>query len=78
MISFILLNIEPSREKEIYQKLCCVPEVKEHHPLFGEYDMIAKLEAKDLDALGEIVTDKIRAIDGVMDTKTLPGVEFAD
>jgi DNA-binding Lrp family transcriptional regulator len=48
----------------------------ELHPLFGEYDLIAKLEAKNFNLLGQIVVDKIRTIPGVVDTKTLTGIKF--
>ncbi|MBN2600112.1 MAG: Lrp/AsnC ligand binding domain-containing protein, partial [Candidatus Thermoplasmatota archaeon] len=48
----------------------------ELHPLFGEYDLIAKIEADDFESLGDIVVNKIRSIEGVIDTKTLTGTKF--
>ena len=45
-------------------------------PLFGEYDLIVKVEAKDVDTIGNLVVDKIRTIPGVRDTKTLTSIEF--
>ncbi|HEC82042.1 MAG TPA: Lrp/AsnC family transcriptional regulator, partial [Thermoplasmatales archaeon] len=51
------------------------PEVVEVYPLFGEYDIIAKLEADDFDSIGSVVIKKIRAIAGVLDTKTLVGTD---
>ena len=60
----------------MYNELSKIKEIVELHPLFGEYDLIAKIEAKDLDELGKIVVEKIRAIDGVADTKTLTGTKF--
>ena len=51
-------------------------EIVELHPLFGEYDLIAKVEAKDFNSLGQIVVDKIRSIPGVVETKTLTGIKF--
>jgi len=41
--------------------------------LFGEYDLIAKIEAEDFNVSGQVVVDKIRSIAGVIDTKTLTG-----
>jgi DNA-binding Lrp family transcriptional regulator len=43
--------------------------------LFGEFDLIAKIDAEDFEELGEIVFKKIRSIKGVIDTKTLTGVQ---
>jgi len=47
------------------------------HPLFGEYDLIAKIEAEDFEKLAEIVVNKIRKIEGVVETKTLTGTKFS-
>lgn len=63
-------------EHEVYNKVSEIEEISESHLLFGEYDLIVKLEAEDFDKLGKIVVDKIRHIDGVIDTKTLAGVKF--
>ena len=70
-IGFVLIDIEPTREKEVYQKLLTIEQIVELYPLFGEYDLIAKVEADTYDAIGGIVVSKIRSIDGVKATKTL-------
>ncbi len=66
-----MIDIEPAREKEVYQKLLKVHHIVELYPLFGEYDLIAKVEADSYDAIGKLVVSKIRSIDGVKATKTL-------
>mgnify|MGYP001597929632 FL=1 len=53
-----------------------MPEVIEIHPLFGEYDLIAKVEAKDYESIGEIIIKKIKIIEGITDTKTLTGIRL--
>ena len=75
-IGFVLITIAPAREHDVYNKLSKVPEIIELHPLFGEYDLIAKIEADDFENLGVVVVNKIRSIDGVIDTKTLTGTKF--
>jgi DNA-binding Lrp family transcriptional regulator len=75
-IGFVLVSTAPAKEHDVYNKLLEVPEIVELHPLFGEYDLIAKIEAEDFNKLGQIVVDKIRAIQGVIDTKTLTGIKF--
>ena len=76
MIGFILLTSRLSMEPQIRVKLNELQEVKEVHPLFGEYDLIVNVEVKDFETLGRFVTEKVRTIDGVIDTKTLSGVKF--
>ena len=75
-IGFILINVAPAHEHEIYNKLSKIPQIIELHPLFGEYDLIAKIEADDFEELGTIIVNKIRSITGVLDTKTLTGLTF--
>ena len=74
-IGFVLINAAPAHEHEVYTKVSKVPEIVEVHPLFGEFDLIVKIEAEDFEKLGEIVVNKIRSIEGVIDTKTLTGVQ---
>jgi DNA-binding Lrp family transcriptional regulator len=75
-IGFVLISTAPAKEHEVYTELLRVKEIVELHPLFGEYDLIAKVEAPDFNALGQVVVDKIRSVPGVIDTKTLTGIKF--
>lgn len=75
-IGFALLSISPLHEKEVYNTLKNqIVEVTEVHPLFGEYDILVKIECSDIDAVGDVVIKKIRSLQGVMDTKTLIGTK---
>jgi DNA-binding Lrp family transcriptional regulator len=75
-IGFVLISTAPAKEHEVYNALLKIKEIVELHPLFGEYDLIAKIDAPDFNILGQIVVDKIRTIPGVIDTKTLTGIKF--
>lgn len=75
-LGFALLSISPLHEKKVYDTLKNkISEVVEVHPLFGEYDILVKIEASDIDQIGEIVIKRIRSLEGVMDTKTLIGTK---
>lgn len=75
-IGFVLISVEPTKEKPVYNQLLKVDEIVELYPLFGEYDLIAKIEAPKYDEIGEIVVSKIRTIEGVRATKTLAKMSF--
>ncbi|MGA1822170.1 MAG: Lrp/AsnC ligand binding domain-containing protein [Thermoplasmatota archaeon] len=77
VIGFILISTAPAKEHDVFKSLMNVPEIVELHPLFGEYDLIAKIEARDFNTLGQIVVEKVRSIAGVIDTKTLTGIKFS-
>jgi len=74
-IGFALLSISPLHEKTVYEKLRQIPEIVEVHPLFGEFDILVKIEARDIDSIGNIVINKIRSVQGIVDTKTLIGTK---
>jgi DNA-binding Lrp family transcriptional regulator len=74
IIGFVLMRVLPSHESEVFNKLSKLHEVIEFHPLFKEYDFIAKIEAKDYEGIEKIVITKIKTIDGIIDTKILTGM----
>ena len=76
VIGFVLMHVSPLHEHEVFNKLSKLHEVIELHPLFGEYDLIAKIEAKDYESIGQIIINKIKTIEGITDTKTLTGIRL--
>jgi len=76
VIGYVLISTAPAKEHEVYNELLKFKEIVELHPLFGEYDLIAKIESDDFNHLGQIVVDQIRTIKGVIDTKTLTSIKF--
>lgn len=75
-IAYVLITTEAGREKEVHDSLLKVPEVRELMPLFGEYDLICKIDAQDLDSLGQTILAKIRTIAGVAQTRTLAATKL--
>ena len=76
VIGFVLIHVSPLHEYEVFNKLSKLKEVIELHPLFGEYDLIAKIEAEDYENIGEIIIHKIKTIEGITDTTTLTGLKI--
>ena len=58
-IGFVLISAAPAREHEVYNKLSKVPQIVELHPLFGEYDLIAKIEADDFEYLARTLANRL-------------------
>ena len=71
MIAFILISLRECDESEVKDKLNAMKEVKEVHILFGEWDLIAKLEIENADALATFVMKKIRTIPEIKITSTM-------
>lgn len=68
--SFLLIKTQPLSEKEAFSTLSKIPEILEIHPLFGEDDILAKIEAEATE-INTIIKNKIETIPGVIVSKTL-------
>jgi DNA-binding Lrp family transcriptional regulator len=75
-LGFVLIKVSPGKERKVYDTLAALEEVEELYPLFGEYDLIAKVVVRSFEELSDVVVNKIRATDGVIETKTLTGAKF--
>ena len=69
-LSYVLMNVELGAEEKVLKEVRNVPNVKECHRVYGVYDIIAKVEADSMDQLKEIISWKIRRLDGVRSTLT--------
>lgn len=68
--AFILINCLPGKTKEVLNKLNQIPNVQYAELVLGPYDIIAILQATEIETIAVIVDEKIRTIDGVDDTIT--------
>jgi DNA-binding Lrp family transcriptional regulator len=75
-IGYVLINVAPGTEFEVYQKTSSIKSVIDATLLFGDYDIILKLESSNLGKIAAVVVEKIRQIEGVVGTKTLAGAEL--
>lgn len=69
--AFVMANTEVGKEDEILGLIEEIQGVEEAHKVFGVYDLIVKVRGKDIDELTKIISDKIRAIEGLQATLTM-------
>jgi len=50
---------------------CKIKEVEGIREVFGQYDIIARIEARNLKAMRSLIITKVRSIPGVIATTTL-------
>jgi len=75
-VGYVLLNVVPGKEHDVYLSLKDMESVADVTVLFGDYDLIVKLIADDLSSIATAVVESIRQIPGILDSKTLAGAEF--
>ncbi len=71
VIAFILINTEHDKTRLVAKKLLKIPEVLEVHEVYGQYDIIIKIQLPTLAKLKDLLYNKIRMTEGVLKTETL-------
>jgi DNA-binding Lrp family transcriptional regulator len=69
--AYVLLKVSSGTERDVCQKIITFNEVMQADIIFGEYDVIAKISAPDLDALEDFLSQKIRNVPSVILTSTM-------
>lgn len=75
--AFVLINAEIGSESSVLKELRKIEGVEEASMVYGVYDIIAKVSAKTMDELKDIITWRIRRLDKVRSTLTMIIVEEA-
>jgi DNA-binding Lrp family transcriptional regulator len=71
VLAYVLISTTPRHSYEVRDHLLKLECVQDAHVVFGQYDVIAKVNAPDTDSLGKLVFGKIRSMDTVVSTATL-------
>jgi len=67
MTAIIIIQTETEKHSAVKLALSKLDEVSEVYSVSGEYDLLIKLWAHDMEELNQIINSKIRSIDGVED-----------
>ena len=70
-VAFVLINTEIDSMENVLGELTKIKGIEEAYSLYGTYDIIAKIEAKSVDELNDVVSARIRKTFNVKNTLTL-------
>ena len=71
VLAYVLFKVSSGSEREVCQKLIEFDEVLHADIIFGEYDVVAKVETPELSKLEEFVSLKVRNVPNVLVTSTM-------
>ena len=74
--AYVLIDAASDKAKNALKAITKIPGVRMAHAVTGPYDIIAFVEASDVDALGRVVLSKIRTITGVTKTLTCVAIDI--
>jgi len=69
--AIVLITAEIGEEARILEEVCKIEEVERGYLIYGVYDIILEVRARSMEELEQIITGRIRQIDGVRSTLTL-------
>jgi len=69
--AYIMMNVKTGTEDEICEKVLKYSEVEEAAAIYGEFDLILKVKAKDMNHLDRLIVDKLREIPDILLTATM-------
>lgn len=69
--AFVLIVSEVGQEDQVIIDLQAIPEVKVSYVVYGVYDVIARVEAKSMQHLKDVVSLRIRQLDTVRSTLSM-------
>lgn len=69
--SYVLINVEMGQDENVHKILLEFDEVKEAYMLYGVYDILVKIEAKDMGNLKDTISSKLRSVNGIRSTLTM-------
>lgn len=73
--AFVLINSDLGKEENLIEEIRSIDDVKEVYLTFGVYDIIAKVQTKNMNYLKELVAFKIRRLKDVRSTLTMTVAE---
>jgi DNA-binding Lrp family transcriptional regulator len=69
-VSYSKNNEPPITQRDVAEEIAHLPEVQEVHIITGNWDLLVKLRAENVEAIGKFVVDKLRRIKGLDKTLT--------
>ena len=75
-IGFVLITTVPGDEESVRSALDSIEHVTVRWMLFGEFDILARVQADDEFTLTRCIVEEIRPLTGIQDTKTMIGAEL--
>jgi len=69
--AFVLVVVKPGNEEKVYEMLRKDPRVKEDYRVYGEYDIILRVEVPTIEDLDRFHDEVLRKIPEIEMTETL-------
>ena len=69
--AYVLIKAKVGMEDSVLREVLSLSVTDEAHKVFGPYDIVAEVRGRDMETLVEIITVKVRKIEGIEDTQSI-------
>jgi len=69
--AYVLITSKSGEERIVLDALQKLEEIKEAKIVYGEYDIVAKIQVEDVGKLNDFLLEKVRPIKSIEKTSTL-------
>jgi DNA-binding Lrp family transcriptional regulator len=69
--AYVLLKVSSGTEREVCNRITDFEEVLDASIVYGEYDIITKVQVDKLESLEKFLSENVRSISGIMITSTM-------
>ena len=74
--AYILIQTEVGKAAQVARGVTVIKGVQQAEDVTSPYDVVVRVEARNLDELGKLVVARVQAVDGVTRTLTCPVVHL--
>ena len=71
----ILLRVKPGMDRSVFQAVKKMKQVMDMETVYGEYDLLMKIQVDTMEELDAFIFDTVRTLQGVDRTTTLITIE---
>ena len=72
MEAYVLIQTEIGKQPQVLADVQAIPGVIEAKVVTGPYDLVARVEAADVDSLGKLIVTAVQSVSGISRTLTCP------
>ena len=72
--AFILATTETGKERDVHEHLSGMSEVKEARSVYGDFDLVIRVETPTMEELNKFIIDKLRQTPYISMTSTMVGL----
>ena len=74
-LAWVLISCEPGRERDVYVHLLSMPTVSEVSVVYGELDLVARIDFNDEKEMAKTLIVDMRTVGGIRKPEPLIAVE---